>query len=154
MSRRVIFKLGHHSYLLPDDKGVALLVKTLSRAIAVEDYRWSGKGITGRDEERSGGMRGGGKSELGRSVPRVERETRVSLGIALLHARAIPGVCYNQDEIAEWAGCTYQAICQIEDKAIRKLRRRIKYLDKSLADLFEELFESRRRPAQRKEIDV
>jgi DNA-directed RNA polymerase sigma subunit (sigma70/sigma32) len=48
----------------------------------------------------------------------------IDAGIANLYARAVPGKCYTQDEIAEACGVRRQTIWQIEFKAMRKLRRR------------------------------
>ena len=54
-----------------------------------------------------------------------EKTSRLDLGLALLHTRALPGICYTQDEIAAFGGCSRSAIAQIEARAIRKLRRRL-----------------------------
>jgi hypothetical protein len=54
-----------------------------------------------------------------------EKSARVDLGIACLHAVALPGVRYTQEEIAAWAGCTHTAIMLIEQRALRKLRARL-----------------------------
>jgi hypothetical protein len=54
-----------------------------------------------------------------------EKSARIDLGIALLHAVAVPGVQYTQVEIAAWAGCTHAAIRLIEKRALWKLRQRL-----------------------------
>jgi len=72
------------------------------------------------------------------SVPRAgkARTARTDLGLALLHAIAIPGVRYTHDEIAFWCGCTGSAIWLIEQKARRKLLNRLLFLkDPVLRDL-------------------
>ncbi|MES2219377.1 MAG: hypothetical protein V4587_00235 [Acidobacteriota bacterium] len=47
---------------------------------------------------------------------------RTMLGLELLSRVAMPKVCYTQQEIAAWCGCSHQAIYQTEKKALRKLR--------------------------------
>ncbi len=61
---------------------------------------------------------------------------RVELGLALLQRVALPNVCYDQREIAQWCGCTHQAIDHIEKRALRKLFRALAMRD---PELFEEL---------------
>ncbi|TXI84267.1 MAG: hypothetical protein E6Q40_09610, partial [Cupriavidus sp.] len=49
----------------------------------------------------------------------------VCLGIAGAHALTAPGQVRTIEEIAAFAGCTKQAIHAIEQKALRKIRRRL-----------------------------
>ena len=49
----------------------------------------------------------------------------MDLGLALLSVRAVPFWCYSHRDIAAWAGCTRQAIYQIEHRALRKLKFRV-----------------------------
>jgi len=51
-----------------------------------------------------------------------EKTRRMDLGIAALHAAALPGACFSYDDIARWAGCTESAIWLIERRAMRKVR--------------------------------
>ncbi len=59
---------------------------------------------------------------------------RVELGLALLQRVALPNVCYDQREIAQWCGCTHQAIDHIEKRALRKLFRALAMRDPELFD--------------------
>lgn len=92
-----------------------------------------------RWQERRATTRDGGLPKVGK-----EKTARVELGLACV---ALPGVCYTYDEIAAWAGCTETAIWHIERSALRKLRLRLRFVDRALGrDLFTELLE-RREPA-------
>lgn len=51
------------------------------------------------------------------------KQARVDLGLALLSCHAVPGIEYTLEEIAAWAGCTHQRIRQIEQRAMKNLRR-------------------------------
>ena len=67
-----------------------------------------------------------------------QKSERVDLGIAILQAVAVPGVCYTQEEIAAFAGCARGNIYRIEQVALRKLRNRLFFLkDPVLEDLIE-----------------
>lgn len=81
-----------------------------------------------------------------RSVPMngQEKSRRIDLGLTLLSCRAIPGVCYTQDEIAAWAGCTSGMIYLIEQKAMRKVINYLRFRQPQLyRDLAIEFFERR-----------
>lgn len=54
-----------------------------------------------------------------------EPKEECCLGIAVAHALTAPGQVRTCEEIAAFAGCTKQAIHVIEQKALRKLRRRL-----------------------------
>lgn len=78
----------------------------------------------------------------------LQKQGRVKLGLALLRDVAIPGVEYDYSEIAAWCGCTDSAILAIEQRALRKLRHRFRFMrDPRLRDLMEQMFE-RRQAAQ------
>lgn len=78
-----------------------------------------------------------------------EKSARIELGLALLNDIAIPGIAYTTDEIALWCGCTNSAIYAIEQRALRKLRNRFRFMkDDRLREMMEHLFDERR-PAQR-----
>ena len=42
---KVLIKIGYHSFLLPDDKGLPTLLKTLGGSIEVEDERYVEQGF-------------------------------------------------------------------------------------------------------------
>lgn len=66
---------------------------------------------------------------------------RMDLGLAILSCVGKPGVSYTYDEIAAWAGCSNSAIYRIEREALKKLRKRAKFLkDPVLAELAHEFF--------------
>lgn len=48
-----------------------------------------------------------------------------TLGIAIAHATCMPGQTRTLEEIAAYCDCTVNCISKIEQKAIRKLRRRL-----------------------------
>ena len=80
----------------------------------------------------------------------AEMTARVNLGLALLSRVAMPGVRYSYDEIGAWAGCTNSAIQQIEQRALKKLRKRLRLQhDPLLTELVAQVFEARR-PATRR----
>jgi len=54
-----------------------------------------------------------------------ETSSAIDLGIAILHALALPGISYGRDEIAAFAGCSRSRIQQIEAKALKKVLRRL-----------------------------
>ena len=88
------------------------------------------------------------------SVPRhgPEKSARIDLGLALLSSVALPGVRYSHAEIAAWCGCLDVSIIMIEQKALRKLRKRLLFLkDQRLVEMVDGLFDARR-PAKRKEV--
>lgn len=87
------------------------------------------------------------------SVPMCcgEKTTRIDLGLALLSRIAVPGVCYTRSEIAVWAGCTDSMIYQIELRALKKLRNRLRFIrDPRLVEMIAGLFDEQR-PAERTE---
>lgn len=84
--------------------------------------------------------------EYGRSG--AAKGERMSLGIALLHCIALPGVCYTRQEIAAWAGSTEAAIYQIERRALWKLRQA--FAGPLRTELLRELLDETR-PARQKE---
>lgn len=83
-------------------------------------------------------------------VPRAGRAKveRIDLGLALLSVIALPGIQYTQDEIAAWCGCTNSAIYQIEQKALKKLRNRLRFCsDPRLREMVEQVVCTTRRAA-------
>ena len=71
---------------------------------------------------------------------------RIDLGLALMRCYSVPGTAYTQSEIAAWCGCSSEAIRQIEDRAIRKLRRLMASVhDPVMAELVQEAVHSRQR---------
>jgi DNA-directed RNA polymerase sigma subunit (sigma70/sigma32) len=56
----------------------------------------------------------------------VSKAERIDLGLALMQRHAAPGVRYSHAEIAAWCGCHRSAIEQIERKALRKVRHRLR----------------------------
>ena len=70
-----------------------------------------------------------------------EKSARIDLGVAILHALALPGVCYTQDEIAAFAGCAPGNIYLIEQRALKKLRNRLRFMkDPILREACDHLF--------------
>jgi hypothetical protein len=57
------------------------------------------------------------------AVPHVgnRKRERVDLGLAILQCVALPGENFTLQDIAAWAGCTREAIYQIERSARRKI---------------------------------
>lgn len=69
-----------------------------------------------------------------------EKTTRIDLGLAILDAVRVPGHRYTQEEIAAFCGCTRSMIFAIEQRALRKLRNRLRFLrDDRLRDLADAL---------------
>jgi len=58
------------------------------------------------------------------SAPNHKAE--IDLGLAVLEAMRTPGTRLTHRQIAAFCGCTWQAIWQIEQKALLKLRRAAK----------------------------
>lgn len=64
-----------------------------------------------------------------------EKWERMDLGLTLLRNRSIPGVSHCVEDIALWAGCSYQAIGNIEKRAIQKVKAHLRGNPRLLADL-------------------
>jgi hypothetical protein len=58
--------------------------------------------------------------------PRTEKDLQFDLGLAVLSYHLKPGDRLTIETIAEVCGVSPQRICQIQDKALRKLRRRMR----------------------------
>jgi len=56
-------------------------------------------------------------------MTRAEREHRTDLGLAIAHAACLPGQRRTLEEIASFCACRNQNIRQIEQRALRKLRK-------------------------------
>lgn len=67
--------------------------------------------------------------------PPEGRRQRTDLGIEILHRISHHRARWTLDEIALFCGCTESAILLIEQKALRKLRKRLDR-DPHLAELF------------------
>ncbi len=53
----------------------------------------------------------------------MSRATRISLGLAVLCARQLPGQRFTLDAIAAATGLTHPGVMHIERNALRKLRQ-------------------------------
>jgi len=60
---------------------------------------------------------------------------RIDLGLAIMAAMAEPGTCYTHEQIGNFAGCTGNAIRNIEARALKKLARALQKQGFSIADL-------------------
>jgi hypothetical protein len=68
----------------------------------------------------------------------------IDLGLAILGATALPGTCHTLDQIAAYCDCAPERIRQIEQKALRKLRRRFHRKSDTLArEIMEEFLRVR-----------
>jgi DNA-directed RNA polymerase sigma subunit (sigma70/sigma32) len=56
----------------------------------------------------------------------MKKQDRIDLGLALLKSSAHPGDTFSYDEIAAYCGCSANAVRDIEQKALAKLRRGLK----------------------------
>ncbi len=87
------------------------------------------------------------KSEFGRLSGReaiADRAMRIDLGLALLSILAKPCVPLDQADIAAWCGCSRSMIFQIEHRALRKLRNRLRFIkDPRLIEAIDGLFDAR-----------
>lgn len=82
----------------------------------------------------------------------VARTERINLGLTLLQMAAQPGVPLSRKDQAAWCECGESAIFVIEQKALRKLRKRLLYLkDPRLIEAIEHLLAPQRQSAARKE---
>jgi hypothetical protein len=61
------------------------------------------------------------------SLPRNsgKKTKRIELGLAILSAKAVPGVTYEPEEIACFCDCTPVLIANIEARALRKMRQKM-----------------------------
>jgi DNA-directed RNA polymerase sigma subunit (sigma70/sigma32) len=55
----------------------------------------------------------------------LHKTERVNLGLAILHALTPRGQTHTANDIAAWCDCSHQNIKQIEERALKKLRRRL-----------------------------
>lgn len=68
------------------------------------------------------------------------KTNRIDLGLAILSAIALPDVRYTLAEIAAFCGCSSNAIYLIEQRALRKLKRRMQWeTDLALKELVEQV---------------
>jgi DNA-directed RNA polymerase sigma subunit (sigma70/sigma32) len=59
----------------------------------------------------------------------MEKSRRIDLGLAILAATSKPGTEHTCEEIAAYCGCTAQNVHHIEQKALAKLRLRLRKLN-------------------------
>ncbi|ACB76662.1 hypothetical protein [Opitutus terrae] len=57
----------------------------------------------------------------------LAKTARIDLGLQLLQLAAKPGTSFTLHEIALWCGCTRDAVLLIEQKALKKVRTRIRF---------------------------
>ena len=55
----------------------------------------------------------------------TEKGNKIDLGLALLSVLLLPGEWLTLDDIAAWCDCSRERIRQIEESALRKVRRRL-----------------------------
>jgi hypothetical protein len=60
-----------------------------------------------------------------RGLSRSEKTVRINLGLELLSRRLRLGQCCSHIEIATWCGCSNGLILEIEQRALRKLRKKM-----------------------------
>jgi hypothetical protein len=83
-------------------------------------------------------------------APGKARQERIDLGLAIFECIALPGQAYSCEEIAAWAGVSFDTIHMYERQALKKLRTRLRIMkDPRLVEMMAELFE-RRSPAAKK----
>jgi DNA-directed RNA polymerase sigma subunit (sigma70/sigma32) len=63
---------------------------------------------------------------------RLNKSRRMDENLRAMVAFASPGYTYTLDDIAEVIGCSKERVRQIQDSALRKLRRRTDYLKKEI----------------------
>ncbi len=71
---------------------------------------------------------------------KLPADADIDLGLAISALTLRYGECRTQDEIAAYCGCSRQQICNIENRAIRKLRRSFFWRkEPELMELFEQV---------------
>lgn len=60
------------------------------------------------------------------------------LGLAVLECSARPGISFSQDQIACACGVTNGAVCNLEKRALRKLRNRLQFTEQG-REILEEM---------------
>tara|TARA_R110000824_G_scaffold265887_1_gene454825 strand:+ start:1127 stop:1477 length:351 start_codon:yes stop_codon:yes gene_type:complete len=63
---------------------------------------------------------------------RLKKSRAMDENLRVMMAFASPGWTYTLDDIAECIGCSKERVRQIQDSALRKLRKRTDYLKKEL----------------------
>lgn len=63
---------------------------------------------------------------------RLKKSRAMDENLRVMMAFASPGWTYTLDDIAEVIGCSKERVRQIQDSALRKLRRRTDFLKKEL----------------------
>jgi hypothetical protein len=101
----------------------------------VSVYGAKAKNLRGKHESRKG-ISGMSNVEL----RPVKEPLRIDLGLAIAATHVTRGVGLTQREIAAYCGCSQQRIFQIEQRALRKLRNRLRFVkDPTLRELMETL---------------
>ena len=67
-----------------------------------------------------------------KGLVRLKKSREMDENLRAMMAFALPGYTYTLDDIAECIGCSKERVRQIQDTALRKLRRRTDYLKKEL----------------------
>jgi len=67
-----------------------------------------------------------------KGLVRLKKSRAMDENLRAMAAFAKPGWTYTLDDIAEVVGCSKERIRQIQESALRKLRRRTDYLQKEL----------------------
>lgn len=73
-----------------------------------------------------------GKRDPKLGLVRLNKSRRMDENLRAMAAFASPGYTYTLDDIAEVIGCSKERVRQIQDSALRKLRRRTDYLKKEI----------------------
>jgi len=73
-----------------------------------------------------------GKRDPKLGLVRLNKSRRMDENLRAMVAFASPNYTYTLDDIAEVIGCSKERVRQIQDSALRKLRRRTDYLKKEL----------------------
>ena len=67
-----------------------------------------------------------------KGLVRLKKSREMDENLRAMMAFALPGYTYTLDDIAECIGCSKERVRQIQDTALRKLRRRTDYLKREL----------------------
>lgn len=73
-----------------------------------------------------------GNRDPEKGLVRLKKSRAMDENLRAMMAFAKPGWTYTLDDIAEVVGCSKERIRQIQESALRKLRRRTDYLQKEL----------------------
>ena len=77
---------------------------------------------------------------MSKRILKIVPKEDIDLGLAISHATLPPGQTRTYREIAAYCGCGWQTIWEIENRAKRKLRKRLAYReDGNLRELVEQI---------------